>query len=87
MINTESVISDELSRGEVEKREMGGVCASKYSYGGGDPDTEDDSGCPGGYLAIEKPMLVAAAADMTSTGSWDSLSLRRVVLAAMSLLF
>ena len=57
---------------------MVGVFPGRYPYGSGDADTEDDSGCPGGYLATDNPVLAAVAATaMPMTGLWVILSIRR----------
>ena len=72
------MISDELSRGEVEKREVGRVFPGRYPYGSGDADREDDSGCLGGYLAANNPVLAAAkTAAVPRTSLWVTVSMRR----------
>ena len=64
MIGIELLISGELSRCEVEKREMGGVFPGRYPYGDDESDTEDESNYLVGYLVANDPMLDAATAAM-----------------------
>ena len=77
MIGIESLISGELSRCEVEKREMGGVFPGRYPYGDGNADLEEGSSCLGGYLVADDPVLAATTTAMTRTGSWAIPSMMR----------
>lgn len=78
-----SPLFDELSRGEVEKRDVVGLCPGRYPYVGRDVDMEGNSGSLGGQAADE-PELAAAVAAMTRSSSRTIRNMMRVACAALA---